>query len=115
MTARFSFLNNGLPIPAAIGWRALFALGTVSAALVWFWSSLATLSTFALRYPAFDQYRLYSIYLGLPFPTNAVQPENGHRPILPALLRLAEIRWLAADQKFKVVVGRGAGVVSLVL
>jgi hypothetical protein len=115
MTARFSFLKNRLPIPEAIGWRALFALGTVIAALVWFWSSLATLSTFALRYPAFDQYRLYSIYLGLPFPTNAVQLENGHRPILPALLRLAEIRWLAADQKLQVIVGLGAAIVSLVL
>ena len=83
--------------------------------MAWFWSSLATLSTFALRYPAFDQYRLYSIYLGLPFPANAVQLENGHRPILPALLRLAEIRWLAADQKLQVIVGLGAAIVSLVL
>ena len=82
---------------------------------MWLWSSLATLATFALRYPAFDQYRLYSIYLGLPFPANAVQLENGHRPILPALLRLAEIRWLAADQKLQVAIGLGAAIMSLVL
>lgn len=86
-----------------------------SAALLWLWSSLATLATFAFRYPAFDQYRLYATYLGLPFPANAIQLENGHRPILPALIRLAEIRWLAADQSLQVAVGLGAALLLLVL
>lgn len=96
-------------------WRGLVALFLLAVAMLWFWSSLATVATFALRYPAFDQYRLYSIYLGLPFPANAVQLENGHRPILPALLRLAEVHWLDANQILQVIVGLAAAITSLVL
>jgi len=96
-------------------WRDLVALSLIGTAAVWLWSSLATLATFALRYPAFDQYRLYAIYLGLPFPANAVQLENGHRPILPALLRLLEIRWFGADQILQTVVGLAAAAASLAL
>ncbi len=114
-TTRFGFHGGAPGSPATIRWRPVVSLCLASAAALWLWSSLATLATFALRYPAFDQYRLYATYLGLPFPANAVQLENGHRPILPALIRLAEIRWLAADQKLQVAVGLGAAILSLIL
>lgn len=60
---------------------------------------------FGLRFPAFDQYRLYAHYLGLPFPDNVLQPENGHRPIVPALLRVLEIHCCGARQRLQLVVG----------
>jgi hypothetical protein len=81
------------------------------AALAWLWSSLATIANFAFRYPAFDQYRLYPLYLGLPFPDSALQLENGHRPILPSLIRLAEIHWFDANQSLQI----GAGLSFLLL
>src|SRR5690606_14207293 len=76
-------------------------------ALVYLWSSIATIANFAFLYPAFDQFRLYPIYLGLPFPDSAIQLENGHRPILPALIRLAEIRWFDANQWLQIGTGLG--------
>jgi hypothetical protein len=93
----------------------VLAVSTAGVAAVWLWSTLATIAAFAFRYPAFDQYRLYAIYLGLPFPSSALQLENGHRPILPALLRIAEIHALAADQSLQIVVGLAAAVASLAL
>jgi hypothetical protein len=92
-------------------WLVAFVL----AALAYLLTSLVAITNFALRYPAFDQYRVYPIYLGLPFPANALQLENGHRPILPTLLRLAEIRWFHADQRLQVVAGVAAALLALAL
>jgi hypothetical protein len=85
------------------------------AALAYLLTSLVAIANFALRYPAFDQYRVYPIYLGLPFPANALQLENGHRPILPTLVRLAEIHWFHADQQLQVVAGATAALLALML
>jgi hypothetical protein len=87
----------------------------VTIAIAWLWTSLAAIANFAFRYPAFDQFRLYRIYLGMEFPANALQLENGHRPVLPALLRLAEVRWLDADQTLQIAVGTIAAVLVLLL
>jgi len=89
----------------------LFAAG----AIIWLWKSLVAITNFALRYPAWDQYRSYVIYLTRSFPDNAIQAENGHRTILPNLLRLADIRWFAASQTFQIVIGGAAAVIALVL
>ncbi|MEO7064884.1 MAG: hypothetical protein ABI082_14060 [Dokdonella sp.] len=85
------------------------------AATIWLWTSLVAIANFAFRYPAFDQFRLYRIYLGMPFPANAIQVENGHRPILPALVRIAEIHWFAADQIMQIAVGCTAALLALAL
>ena len=52
-----------------------------------------------------DQWRLYHTFLSLPFPENVLQLENGHRPIFPNLIRVAEIHWFAADQRLQIVCG----------
>jgi hypothetical protein len=106
---------NTMPLRALARFHMLLAFAIVAGAGAWLWSSLATIATFALRYPAFDQYRLYAIYLGLPFPSSAIQLENGHRPILPALLRLAEVRWFAADQSLQIITGVVAAGAALAL
>lgn len=85
------------------------------AAVVWLWSTLAAIVHFVFRYPAFDQYRLYPNYLLLPFPQNISQSENGHRPLVPNLLRLADLYGFAASQRLQIVVGIGAALLSLAL
>jgi hypothetical protein len=78
-------------------------------------TSLATIATFAWPQPAFDQYRLYPLYLELPFPENILQRENGHRPIVPGLVRVAEIRWFAANQQLQIGVGLAAAILTALL
>ena len=70
-------------------------------------SGLCAIANFAWLQPVFDQFRLYDIYLSQPFPNNVLQLENGHRPVIPSLLRLAEIHWLQANQMLQIVLGAG--------
>lgn len=95
--------------------RRPISIAFALAALAYLLTALVAIANFALRYPAFDQYRLYPLYLGLPFPQNALQLENGHRPILPALVRLAEIRWFDANQQLQVATGIAAALLALAL
>lgn len=55
--------------------------------------------------PFLDQYVFYQPYLEKPFPQNVVQSENGHRPIFPALVRVAEITYFHGDQSLQRLVG----------
>lgn len=53
----------------------------------------------------FDQWHEYETLLGLPFPQNVLQEANGHRPVIPNLVRVAEIRWLDGNQVLQLAVG----------
>lgn len=64
------FTSAGLWAIATIGWTEIYA----------------------------DQWRLYPLYLELPFPHNVLALENGHRPVFPGLLRVAEMHWLNGNQ-----------------
>jgi len=77
-----------------LGCAALYALTTLCAIINFGW-----------RQPMFDQWRMYETFLGQPFPQNVLQLENGHRPIIPNLFRVAEIRWLGASQLLQISVG----------
>lgn len=68
-------------------------------------TTLCAIVNFAWRQPMFDQWRMYYTFLSLPFPQNVLQLENGHRPILPNLIRVAEIHWFAADQLLQISIG----------
>ncbi len=74
-------------------------------ALVVLWTAGCFLVYIGLRHPMFDQFRLYPLYLSLPFPDNIFQIENGHRPVIPALVRVFEIWATAADQTVQLWVG----------
>lgn len=116
MTMEFRAVKTGSH--PAVGHRvaARLSIGVLAAtATVWLWTSLVAIANFAFRYPSFDQFRLYAIYLGLPFPRNLLQLENGHRPVLPALVRVAEIHWFGADQMLQTVVGCAAVLLALSL
>lgn len=65
-------------------------------------TTLIAIANFAWLQPVFDQLRFYETYLSLPFPQNVVQLDNGHRPMLPALVRVAEITWFGADQRLQI-------------
>ncbi|MBL8300156.1 MAG: hypothetical protein JNN30_17595 [Rhodanobacteraceae bacterium] len=85
--------------------QQLLAAGVLLLAAYFLLTALCAIVNFAWRQPMFDQFRLYGIYLSLPFPDNALQLENGHRPVLPALVRIAEIEWLHANQWLQILFG----------
>jgi hypothetical protein len=87
-------------------WAArLLAAFFILAGIVYGWTALVSLAGSAWPQPAFDQYRQYPTYLELPFPENVLQRENGHRPIVPGLVRVAEVHWLDADQSLQIWLG----------
>ncbi|MEO7198636.1 MAG: hypothetical protein ABIY56_00290 [Dokdonella sp.] len=52
-----------------------------------------------------DQWRSYTFYLERPFPASVMVQENGHRPVLPGLIRVAELRWLHGNQWLQLIAG----------
>ncbi|HZP64811.1 MAG TPA: hypothetical protein VFB32_00755, partial [Rudaea sp.] len=84
-----------------VGWSAFYLLTTVCAII-----------NFAFRQPMFDQWRMYESFLGLPFPENLLQLENGHRPIVPNLFRIAEIQWFSANQLVQISVGTACALLT---
>ncbi len=76
-------------------------------------TALCAIANFAWRQPMFDQYHSYPTFLTLPFPQNILQLDNGHRPIIPNLFRLAEIHWFAADQLLQISVGTSCALLTV--
>jgi hypothetical protein len=90
----------------------LFQVARISIALIllltgaWYvLTGLLEIINFGWRQPMFDQFKMYPNYLELPFPRNALQLENGHRPILPIMVRIAEANWFSANQVLQLAVG----------
>jgi len=77
-----------------LGWAAFYLLTT-----------LCAIANFAWRQPMFDQWLQYKVLLTVPFPRNAFQLANGHRPVVPNLIRLAEIHWFDANQLLQIFLG----------
>ncbi len=88
-----------------LSWQRLLATFFLVAAALLLATSLSAIANFAWRVPMFDQWRLYDHFLSLPFPENILQLENGHRPIIPNLIRVMEIHWFAADQLLQIGIG----------
>ena len=72
----------------------------------------AALFAFGFSQPVFDQYMTYPHYIGKPFPASVLSNENGHRPIFPALVRVAEITWFQSNQQLQRIVGAGLMLLS---
>lgn len=85
--------------------QTLSSLVLLGLAVAWCATSLVAILNFGLRYPAFDQYHFLPSYLALPFPDVVFQLENGHRPVLPALVRWLEIAFGGAGQALQIGVG----------
>ena len=94
---------------------SFIGIAFLACALFYFASSLLAIVNFAWRQPMFDQWRMYQPLLTLPFPNNVIELENGHRPIIPNLVRLAEVRWFGANQMLQTVVGITCAITSLLV
>ena len=99
--------------PSALAWARTIPGGIVSLALLlagtWFLlTGLLEIINFGFRQPMFDQFKMYPNYLMLPFPDSVLQLENGHRPILPNLVQVAEAQWFSANQNLQLALGGGS-------
>ncbi len=83
----------------------LLAGAFVACALLYALSTLCAILNFGLRQPMFDQYKEYGNYLSLPFLDSVLMIENGHRPVVPALIANLEILWFHADQSLQLAIG----------
>ncbi len=60
--------------------------------------TINTIKQFTLTNAFQDQFRLYDRYLSEPFPLSIFLLENGHRPIVPGLLRWLELNYFSGAQ-----------------
>lgn len=90
----------------------LMLLALTGVALVW---GVYAVSVYGWRDLYADQWRLYRQFLALPFPDNVLFLENGHRPVIPNLLRVAEIAWLRGNQWLQWAVGLAFAVGTVLL
>ena len=85
--------------------HTLVVVWLILAGLFYATSALVTIANYAWPQLAFDQFRSYTSALGMRFPDNVMVLENGHRPIIPALLRVVEIHAFAANQYLQIAFG----------
>ena len=80
-------------------------------ALLLFIALIFALQTYSVLYnsgfemPLHDQYFTFQHYIESSFPTNVLTPENGHRPIFPAMVRVADIEYFHSSQVLSRVIG----------
>jgi hypothetical protein len=65
------------------------------------------------KVPYADPWRFLATFLEQPFPDNILIADNGHREILPSLVRLAELHWFGANQWLQILVGMALAVVTV--
>ena len=79
------------------------------------------LQTYSLLYnsgfelPLHDQYFTFQHYIESSFPSNVLTPENGHRPIFPAMVRVADIEFFQSSQVLTRAIGTGVMTLAWVL
>ena len=109
--------GNGVVVGARFGtWPGrIVATWLILCGLAFALTGLATIRTIAWPQPTQDQFRLYRAYLEQPFPQNVLQVENQHRPVVPGLLRVAEIHLRDADQSLQIAVGAACAFLTALL
>lgn len=112
--------DRGAHGPSALAWARTIPGGIVALALLlagsWFLlNGLLEIINFGFRQPMFDQFKMYPNYLMLPFPDSVLQLENGHRPIFPNLVQVAEAQWFSANQNLQLAVGGGSALLMAAL
>jgi hypothetical protein len=55
--------------------------------------------------PYADAWRFLAHFLSEPFPRSVLGADNGHMELFPDLVRVAELQWMAADQRLQTAVG----------
>ncbi len=85
------------PAGAVLAARA----AAVAYVVVGLWTMLAA----SPKVPYADSYRFLHTFATLPFPDDALASDNGHREVLPNLVRIAEAEWFAANQWLQILGG----------
>lgn len=67
----------------------------------------------APKVPYADPWRFLASYLEHPFPANVLMADNGHREVLPNLVRFTELQWFGANQWLQIGVGLGLALATL--
>lgn len=83
------------------GWPLVHAAFAAMFVAVAAWAVLA----WSLTELYADQWRQYLPYLERAFPASAVATDNGHRAVVPSLLRLLENAWLEGNQRLQSILG----------
>src|SRR5512138_2280766 len=94
---------------------SIVAAWFLAAGSVYIYTGIATLVRYPWMFFWGDTWAFYKSLLFLPFPDNVLQTHNGHRPVIPNLIRLAEIRWFGASQRLQAGVGMFSAVCVVVL
>lgn len=95
-------MSSALKTPAM---ERLLVAAALALALLFLVTALIAIANFAWRQPMFDQFRVYENFINLPFPSSLWQLDNGHRPILPALIRVADIHLFGSRQLLQIAFG----------
>ncbi|MCQ4164782.1 hypothetical protein [Tahibacter harae] len=90
----------------------LLVAAALALALFFLATALVAIANFAWRQPMFDQFRVYENFINLPFPSSLWQLDNGHRPILPALIRVADIHLFGSRQLLQIIFGSGCALAT---
>lgn len=91
-----------MPARPPATWSRLL-LGTVAVAYAAIGLSMLLLAS--PKVPYADPWRFLATFLDNPFPANVLAADNGHREVLPNLLRVAELHWLGANQWLQIGTG----------
>lgn len=87
-------------------WRSILWLLAAAYAAV----GIAVMLLASPKVPYADPWRFLATFLELPFPQNVLATDNGHREVLPNLVRVAELHAFAANQWLQI--GAGAALVA---
>lgn len=66
---------------------------------------LSTMLLASPKVPYADPWRFLANFLETPFPANVLASDNGHREVLPNLVRVAELQWFDANQWLQIGLG----------
>jgi hypothetical protein len=78
------------------------ALALCAAAAYHLAVTASTVLSFTLRHPLQDEFRMAWRYLAVPFPESVFLAENGHHPIVPGLVRWAQLEGLGGSQGLQI-------------
>ncbi len=85
-----------------------------SVALAYAAVGLVTMLLASPKVPYADPWRFLADFLETPFPANVLASDNGHREVLPNLVRVAELEWFDANQWLQIGVAMGLAVLTVI-
>jgi hypothetical protein len=94
----------------SLSYFVIFTLVTLC--LIQLTNTLTNTAHYTLQMPFQDQFRLTLRYITTPFPLSVFELENGHRPVIPGVLRWLELNYFSGRQSLQIVCAWGAAMVA---